>query len=311
MTNERTAAVLEARVEALEYMQQQLDAPLLRQAALTELQLLAELLNDTGYDRETGVRLHHLAARTAGLCAEHAAAFGDSAAAERFNVTSIQMSTTVGCAQMAAYYTTSLASMHLEAGSAEDSLQLVESARHIVSDPPPYLVALWSACEAQAWALLGREKAAVRALEAAFASYLATPAAADPAMRFATNRWLTPRWLDGIAGMTWFHLGEPRRALPHFASLLEGPLTVSPAGPSHTARELLYAAKAHLAAGNPDEAVRGAERAMGVLSVLPTHLLHQLRRTFSSHQAVPSVQALLARIAEGVETCAAPHAEAF
>ncbi|MFH8753898.1 hypothetical protein ACH4GK_42445 [Streptomyces rimosus] len=297
VTTNGTATLLEAHITALEDMQQQLDAALLCQAARTEVQLLAELLTDTGYDRDTGIRLHHLAARAAGLCAEHALIFGDVATAETFSVASIQMSTMVGHAEMAAFYMYSLAASHLEAGDPCDSLHLVEVARRAAPKPSPCLVTLFFAREAQAWALLGRRDAAARAIEAAFASYGSTTEAVDSDVHLLTKRWLTQRWLNCVAGTTWLSLGEPRRALSYFMPLSDGKLALSADSPDCVALELLYTAKAYLATDELEQAVRSAGHAVQMLSTLSAHFLRQIRQLFLPHQAVPRVQDFLAKLA--------------
>ncbi|MEU5535594.1 hypothetical protein [Streptomyces sp. NPDC020362] len=296
-TSTETIALLEGRVTALEATERQLDAPLLYPAAQAELRLITELLTNTNYDHSTGARLYLLAARVADRCGELATAFGDHASAERYALASLR-ATVIGPPELASFYLTSLAAHHLEAGDPRDTLHLVHVARSATERPSPSLTALFLAREARAHARLGESVAAADALDRAGAAL--SQGVDDEATPFfhGARRWLTPRWLDGVAGVAWLHLGKPQRALEYLTPLLDhGP----PAGAATThnaARGLLYMVAAHLANDELEGAIHHARRALNLLRTPPAHYVNQLCSVFAAHELTPAVRELFDEIAE-------------
>ncbi|WP_331723642.1 MULTISPECIES: hypothetical protein [unclassified Streptomyces] len=290
-------AHVEARLEALELQEAgaQVTPAVLYFAARAEHRLITGLLTDGGYSRTTGARLLLLAARAAVLCAWLCGCLGEEARAERFSLAAIRAAAAAGAPRHVASYLPDLAFRHLLAGAPQDVLSLVTAARAIVRHPSPQLAAVLHTREAQAFARLGEDRAAGRALHRAAAALSDRHGSPDP---FSVN--VDETWLASAAGSVWLHLGRPGKALPHFAPLLdEGPAPHRPDPLSpYAARRLLSVVDTQLALGDLDAAAATAHRAIAFVGSLPPGLARQYRQRFASRAAEPVVRDLSQALSE-------------
>ncbi|MFF7023216.1 hypothetical protein ACFY97_19750 [Streptomyces klenkii] len=239
-------AGIEARIEALEL--QEIATPVtpmaLYVAARAEHCLFTGLLTGHGYDAKTGARLLLLATRTAALCEWLSGCLGEEARAERYALAGIRAATAAGSRRHVASCMTALAFRHLVAGDPKDMLSLVHAIQAIVPRLPAGLAVTLHTREAQALARLGDLTASTRALDRATSTLAAKAADADPAADLLSVN-VDEEWLAVSSGTAWLHLGRPKKALPHFTTLLDN-------GPaSRRARPSLGDPPAKAAAGHP------------------------------------------------------------
>ncbi|UQI46107.1 helix-turn-helix domain-containing protein [Streptomyces sp. HU2014] len=292
-------AGMEARIEALEL--QEVATPVtpmaLYVAARAEHRLLAGLLTSHGYDAKTGAWLLLLATRTAALCEWLSGCLGEEARAERYALAAIRAATAAGSRRRVASCMIDLAFRHLVAGDPKDMLSLVHAARAIVRRPPAGLAVTLHTREAQALARLGDLTASTRALGRATSTLADEAADADPVADLLCVN-VGEEWLAVSSGAAWLHLGRPKKALPHFTTLLDdGPASRTPDPPSpYAARRLLYVVDAQLALGELDAAAHSAHRAVALVGRLPPGLARQFRQRFAHHSTEPVVRDLIEEI---------------
>ncbi|MFJ4473706.1 helix-turn-helix domain-containing protein [Streptomyces xanthochromogenes] len=264
-------------------------------AARAEHRLVAGLLADAGYDRQTGTRLLYLAARSGRLCACLSTSLGDFATAERYSLAALHAATTIGARRQSIVCLADLAGLHATAGTPKDALCVVAAARREVRCLTPRLSAQLDSWEGLALARMGDKQSSARALDRA-GRRLSTgdqqPVVADG---------LPVRDLDGMqlrlcTGLSQLYWGRPHEALKWLAPLTRTESTASPdaPGPSpFSAGVLLYTVDAQLALGELDSALRSAWHAVALAGGLPDALAGQYYRRFDIHRGEPRVQDLL------------------
>ncbi|GGP85783.1 hypothetical protein [Streptomyces melanogenes] len=287
---------VEARIEALERQEvgAQITPAVLYFAARAEHRLITSLLTSGGYSRATGSRLLLLAARAARLCSWLCGCLGEEARAERFSLAAIRTAAAAGAPDYVASFLPDLAFRHL-AGAPTDVLSLVAAARGVVRQPSFQLAAILHTREAQAFARLGEDKSADRALDRAAAALSVRYGSPNPFFAFVDETCLA-----SASGAVWLLLGRPRRALSCLAPLLEeGSESHRPGAPSpYAARRFLSVVDTQLALGELDAAVHTAHRAIAVVGSLPPGMARQYRQLFTPHAAEPPVRDLLASLSE-------------
>ncbi|WP_331723643.1 MULTISPECIES: hypothetical protein [unclassified Streptomyces] len=296
-----TLAHAEARLEALELQEAgaRVTPAVLYLAALAEHQLLTGLLTSGGYNPTSGARLLLLAARAAVLCGWLSGCLGEEARAERHCLAAIRAAAAAGAPKRVACYLVELASRHLLVGAPKDALSLVKAARVAIRHPSPRFAAVLHTREAQAFARLGEEKAATRAL------IRATTALSDdePDRHRAPDPLclnVDETWLAAASGTAWLHLGRPEKAMPCFTGLLVGSPAARPHLPPspYLARCLLPVVDTQLALGELDDAAATAHRAIALVGSLPPGLARQYRERFAPQAADPAVRDLVEALAE-------------
>lgn len=296
-----TVAAVAARVDNLEKLATVVDPNALHPAARGELRLIAGLLRTAGYDAETGCRLHLLAARTAAMCGNLMEGFGNGRRAEYYLLAAVRAATTAGAPQYAAAYMTQLAGLHLASGVPRDTLALTEAAARTAAGtarpPSPRLAALLHARRARAHARLGDARASSRSLDQAFATLPSHPGHDDPP-DWPFVGTVDEGWLTMTAGVTWLHLGKPRRALDHFAPLIPNsagapvPTRLFP----HAPCRFLHVIDAQLATGELEAAVCTARSALDLTGGMPPAFAPKYWQRFATYHSVPAVRDLRDRL---------------
>ncbi|MBO0819252.1 MAG: hypothetical protein J2P26_00215 [Nocardiopsaceae bacterium] len=292
-----TAAYFDARLDALRHLDDAVGASQVYDAALLELRLITGLLTDASYGTDVGRRLYGCASeasRLAGWCAFDA---GWPRAAERLFLTSLRAAgsaadPTLGASTLAFWANLRYAAGHDPRGA----LDLIDGAladrRKLAS---PRLLAMLHARAARAHAKAGEPTAAWRAVDQAFAAYASAP---PPEQDLPSLYWINHGELHQVAASSALTLGEPSRALQHFAD------ATTHTDPYDTEREVrgvaIYRARqaeAHLALGDIDGALdvgRQVIAAMGgVESARATDTLTELRASLTEHRTVPAVAEFL------------------
>lgn len=270
-------------------------------AARTEHQLVTNLLTSGGYDRDTGIRLLLLAARTATLCAWLSSALGEEARAERYTVAAIRAAGAAGARQHVAAYLSQLAIRHIIIGDPDDALSLVHAAQTATRHPTARFAASLHTKEALALARLGEVADSALALGRAADALAANADSTDrsPASEpFDID--VDEGYLAIARGNAWLFLDRPHKALPCFATLLDdGPPAPTPDRASpYTARRLLYAVDVQLALNELDAAAHSVHRAVTLTGTPPPGLTRQFRQRLTPHRTEPLIRDVLDLLAE-------------
>ncbi|MEU8548899.1 hypothetical protein AB0C81_18225 [Streptomyces roseoverticillatus] len=296
-----TVAWIEARTRALELHESGTStAPAaLHFAARAEHRLITTLLTTGGYDGHTGTRLLLLAARTAALCAWLSSSLGEEITAERYTLAAIRAATAAGARGHVTTYMAQLSIRHLIAGDPQDALSLVHAARAITQRPTAHQAASLHTKEALALARLGDTAGSARALDRAADALTADTADHDPAINPFDIK-VDDEYLAAARGNAWLFLGQPKKALPFFATLLDNGTSLRTAAPAspYTARRLLYVVDAQLALGELDAAAHSVQRAVALTGILPPGLTHNYRQRLLGHRNEPAIRDLLDLLAD-------------
>lgn len=292
-----TAAYFDTRLDALRHLDDAVGASQVYDAALLELRLITGLLTDASYSTDVGRRLYGCAgeaARIAGWCAYDAGRTGN---AEKLFLTSLRAAGTAGDPALGAATLAFWANLRYAAGhDPRGALGLIDGAladrRNLAS---PRLLAMLHARAARAHAKAGEPTAAWRAVDRAFAAYASAP---PPEQDVPSLYWITHGELHQVAASSALTLGEPRRALQHFA---EATTHTDPYDAEREVRGVaIYRARqaeAHLALGDIDGALDVGRQVIdamgGVDSARATDTLSELRAGLAEHQGVPAVAEFL------------------
>jgi hypothetical protein len=261
-------------------------------AVISKLRVITGLLDTSGYSRATGGQLLRLGAWAANLCGELSHSLMDASSAERCFIAAIRAATAAIAPDWASVSMSNLAFVHLDFGDPRDALCFNRAAQRGAMTPSPRHERLMRTREALIQAQLGERRASVRALEQASETLFAGPHDDHPDLagnlRTADEEWLTIR-----AGMALLRLGEHRAAIEHFAILLDDSPSSRQRAHHALTRELLEAADALLAMGDPGAAANLASRAARLNGTLPSGHLPRLRGRFSKYQHLSAVRELL------------------
>ncbi|MEU2514060.1 hypothetical protein [Streptomyces syringium] len=169
---------------------------------------------------------------------------------ERYLHAAIRVSAAARDRQRVATYMAHLAVRHLKVGGPKEALSLLRAAQVAEPNPTPILAATVRAHEALAYARLGGASTKAMDFSARVMDTDTTnlpDAHVDDALK---------ETLGLLGGLTWLHLEQPKKSLPHFAPVLEGVSSPHASGPLPplTAHGLLGAVEARLALGELDAA---------------------------------------------------------
>ncbi|MGV9322543.1 transcriptional regulator [Streptomyces sp. NPDC003660] len=286
------ADLFDVRLDALRHLDDTVGAGQVYDAAIVELRLITALLKDGSYSQLTGRRLFAAAAeasRLAGWCSYDE---GRLAAAERHFVTSLRAAASAQDPTLGAVTLAFWANLRYSSGNPHGALHLTDGAladRRKISSPR--VLAMLHARAARAHSKAGEPAAAWRQIDAAFDAY----ATADvPEADLTAMYWINHGELHQVAASSALTLGEPRRALEHFAA------AVDHTDPYDTDREVRGAviyqarqAEAHVALGDIDAALGIGHNVItamgGVDSARTTTTLTELRGHLADHRHIPAV----------------------
>ncbi|WP_424889064.1 hypothetical protein [Streptomyces sp. XH2] len=295
----RVVDAIESRVQGLCELVVSVEPATLVAAVRGELHLVTVLLRTTGYEHQTGVRLYVLAARIANAYAELMESIGDDHRSQSYQLVAIRAATTAGDVQLAATLMSELVGLHLASREPSDALALADRTQAVARGQSPRFTALLYARRARAHALLGDTRGGQQDLETAFG---ALPEGRG--WRNADGEHLLgavdPGRMSLTAGLVWYHLGRPRRALEYLAPLFSG--SSNPAGLAYpqlrAPRWALHALDAYLAVAQLDMALNTAHWVLDLVGNLPPAVANQYRRRFVRHNTAPAARELLARLTE-------------
>ncbi|MFJ4188969.1 hypothetical protein [Kitasatospora sp. NPDC089509] len=283
-----------ALVGSLEGLAPEVSPAALLPAARADLGNLTMLLSCSALDREAKAELAVLAARVADLCGRLSMAVGRWVDAERYFLGAARAAATQGRASLVAGSLSNLAVCHMQVGEPRDGLLLVETSSSLTGNRPSSVSALRSCREAIGLARLGDEVGSARALERA-ADMISVQSEDEDV---PTGMVVNEEWLSISSGIVWTDLGKPRKALVDFSPILGPEIPAKPFRmPSWVVVQVV---RAHLEAGEPEEAARHAGRALSFFGGFSLLLAAQLRSEFTPFRSVPAVAALLAELRAAV-----------
>ncbi|MCX4690686.1 hypothetical protein [Kitasatospora purpeofusca] len=289
-------ALVETRARTLQEMLFVLDPAPLLSVARTDLDLTTMVLTDNGFDPVTGTRLYLAASEIAGLCGTIHAGLGEVALAEGYYLGAIRAAASAGAVQQALTALANLALDHSDAGDPGEALTLLEAARVLAPYPTREMAAVLHTRAAHSHARLNDITASTHAMDQA-ASALEQPSTQESNQLGNVDE----EWLSRHMGNIWLELGQPKRALEHFASSLTGLSSGhSTQPPLLSARSLLSAVDAYLALGEIDAAAHSTHQAVTLFHRMPPGLTRQYRQRLHPHRAVPAVLEVLERLVEAI-----------
>lgn len=269
-----------------------IDDPLpVLQFARADLHVTVGLLRTTNADPAARAQLLLAATHFAHLCCNIERDLGEDALAERYGLFVVRAAASMGSRLHAAAGLITLAWHHAEIGDPRDARQLVSAAQRIAPhSAAPRLSAVIHAREASVHAQLNDTTASRQALDRATKT-LAGSTADD------VTPWgdcIDEEWLSRCTGQVLLKLGEPKKALDYYSSLLgDFPTRTTTQPPLYTVKDLLNVVDAQLALGEVDAAVHGASRAAALFPKMPTGLVRQFQRRLEPHRKAPVVRDLL------------------
>lgn len=250
---------LAARLRHLRQLDDRLGGVRLQRLVDAELQLLRQLLRDTGTAAAHAGALSGVAAELAQLGGSICAEAGLHGAAQRYYVTGLRGSRCAGDRLLGAALLAAMSAQALDAGALDDAVHLAETAAANTDHrAPPRARALIGARLAVALARAG-ERAGADAALAAAREALAAVTGADP----------EPSWSDRFgaaalaasAGECWLALGEAATATGCFVEALR---LRDPADRPDHARYLFHLAAARLRLGETDAAIDALREGMAL-----------------------------------------------
>lgn len=293
---DQVVTLIDTRLDALRHLDDHVGSRQAYAAAVTELQMITQLLREASYSEATGRRLYSAAAeasRLAGWCAYDE---GRSAAAERHLLTALRAAASADDTTATATALAFWANVRYSSGDPQGALDLT---RHALSRAHQIrsrrVIAMLHARAARAHSVAGEQLAASRAIDAAFAAYTGAGPAADD---LPSMYWITAGELHQVAGSTALALGTPARALERFDAALrdEDPYDTA-SEPRGTAIYLARKAEAQFALGDIDAATDTAGQVLTALggtgSARGASTIATLRRILATQAKVAVVRDFL------------------
>ncbi|WP_405088869.1 hypothetical protein [Microbispora sp. NBC_01389] len=297
---DRSAVLIEARLAALRQLDDEIGSAETYALARAERSSIIAVLRTRSYSEAVARRLFSAAAEASRICGWCAFDSGDTAAAERHYLGAARAAASAQDPVVAANLFAFWAMARYSEGDIFGALDYVnEALRNARRTGSPRVIAMVHARAARAYAKSGDLRASRHAEEAAFAAY---HRAGHPDDEPACVYWVCPAELHSWAASNASDLGDPRRALAHYAAAVsphEGEAYDDDAYPRSRALRLSREAHAHLSLRDVDAAVHTADRAVqamgGVNSARSTTTLTKLRTKLQAHQQLPAVREFLDR----------------
>lgn len=295
-SDSETGSVLEActRLRALQTFTTRFTADWLVHASEMELRTLANHFLTTPEALRSGPDLLIIAAEGLAVCAFIARLQGEHINSQRYYLAALRCATAAADAETAAAIVTLHVGQYLDLQLHEEAAELVMAVGKLlngqqISVKDPALVALMHAQTARIHAMRGDDLGRRRAL-AAGRQALDTGVASGslPILPIRCHAWL--RLMDGVSLMD---LGQPDRAIKHFAPVLTGEGAPLPLPPAARAMYMLRAAETQVALGNGADAADTAARAATLLGGVRAAAAERVRFALHAYTHLPSVNKFL------------------
>ncbi|WP_128381303.1 transcriptional regulator [Streptomyces cavernae] len=291
----RSADLIDGRLAALRLLDDEIGSGQTYALASTERAMITEVLRTRSYNEDTGRRLFSAAAEASRICGWAAFDSGAIAEAERHYLGAARAAATADDPVVQANVLSFWAMARYSGGDTSGALAAVEhaltGARRTGS---PRMIAMLHARAARAHAKAGDMPASLRSEGEAFEAY---EHAGSPEEDPPCVYWVSRAELHSWAASNASDLGNPRRALTHYAAIASA--EPDDAYPRSRALRLTRTADAQLALREVDAAVHSANQAVqtmgGVTSARSTTILTGLRVKLAAHQQVPAVRNFLER----------------
>ncbi|WP_405542521.1 hypothetical protein OG478_12600 [Streptomyces phaeochromogenes] len=310
---DQSLAWTETRLRTLEVQESSspATAPVLAYAARAEHQLIAEMLSVSAYGPATAARLFYLGSRAARLSACLSTCLVETAAAERYALSSVRSGAAAGAGRQVVAGLATLAGIHAVLGDPHDALLSVGAARRVrEASSAAHVLDCW---EALARTRLTDAPAGLRSLRRAERTVDGTtPTEAESMQETGLGSGPAPETppaaLDAMrvalcSGLAWLEQGHSDRALTEFTALTSSSPhedVPSPFAPG----VLRYIAQAQLTSGAVDAAVLSTQQATAIAGRLPVALAEEFRQLFAPHLDEPQVRNVLETLPRHGQT---PH----
>ncbi|MCF2528842.1 transcriptional regulator [Yinghuangia soli] len=289
-------SVLEActRLRALQTFTTRFTADWLVHASEMELRTLANHFLAAPEALRTSQDLLIIAAEGLAVCGFIARLQGEHINSQRYYLAALRCATAAADAETAAAIVTLHVGQYLDLQLHEEAAELITAVGnllngHQVSVNDPALVTLMHAQTARIHAMRGDDLGRRRALVAG-RQVLDTGVASGtlPILPIRSHAWL--RLMDGVSLLD---LGQPDRAIKHFAPVLSTPAEPLPLPPAARAMYMLRAAETQVALGNGGEAADTAAKAATLLGGVKAAAAERVRLALHAYTHLPSVNRFL------------------
>ncbi|WP_101831425.1 transcriptional regulator [Frankia canadensis] len=284
---------LENRLDDLRHLDDVLSGRELLPAATAEYRLLERIACNATYDSAVSRRLFSALAEASRICGWLHFDADQHAQAQRFYITSLRASASVGDTEVGANTMNFMAIQTYSIGNPQDAVNLVRTAQdRVTGSTTPRVRALLHARAGRALSKTGDLKGCAHEFNAARDAYAQGVRDDDPPWAYS----ITEGEIEMLAGSSALDLGDPRRALHSFTAAQQA----EPGATMHLRDNLLYltrSARAHLELGDLDAACAAATDAFhqnsSVNSSRPSDALDDIRDRLTPHRDVPAVRDFL------------------
>ncbi|MFE0472515.1 transcriptional regulator [Streptomyces sp. NPDC058947] len=297
---DRSTTLIDARLAALRQLDDEIGSAETYALARAERASIVTVLRTRSFSEAVTRRLFSAAAEASRICGWCAFDSGNMAVAEHHYMGAARAAASAQDPVATANLFTFWAMARYSDNDTSGALDYAQEAlRHAQRTDSPRLIALAHARTSRAHAKAGDLLASRRSEEAAFTAF---EAAGDTSVEPACVYWVSKEELHSWAASNATDLGDPRRALRHYAAIATLRREAEQdTYPRSRALRLVREAKAHLSLRDVDAALHVADQAVqtmgGVTSTRGTTILTGLRSTLQSHRQLPEVRKFLERTA--------------
>lgn len=298
---DRSAALIADRLAALRQLDDEIGSTETYALARAERASITTVLRTRSYSESVGRQLFSAAAEASRICGWCAFDSGSMAVAEHHYMGAARAAASAQDPVVTANLFAFWAMARYSDGDTPGALDYAEEAlRNAQRTGSSRLIAMVHARIARAHAKAGDLRASRRAEEAAFTAYGRDGHTDDEP---ACTYWVNQAELYGWAASNAFDLGDPGRALNHYATVttLREQEASGETYPRSRALRLIREADAHLSLRDVQTAVHTADQAVqtmdGITSARSGAILTGLRTRLQAHHRVPAVREFLERTA--------------
>lgn len=251
----------------------------LLQQAVAQYQTMSTLAGEASYDGQLGRRLYSLVSESARICGWTHFDQGMHARAQEYFITSLRASASSGDAAVGAHALAFMTIQTYTVGNPQDAVGLIQTAQEKASrTTTPRVRAMLHARAGRALSKTGDVQGCARELDSARDAFAQGSRDDDPPWIY----WMTADEIARTAGSSALELGDPRRAIEHYAAATTGSYA------RDNALALARAAEAYLTLGDVDAACTTATQAFtlggDVNSNRPVEALSDFRELLAPHR---------------------------
>lgn len=262
-----TVTRLQARVEQLWHLDDELGGGACLDTGTADLRLVATLIRHGSYTPAVAIRLYSLAAALARFCGFAAFDAGHDAAGQRFWHAALRCAAACGDTDQGVYVLSNLALQAIYSQDGATALALLDVARRRVDPAARTVLAMLDCWAARAHSVLGEPGIAARLLNHADDLWLHRQPGDDPGWVY----WMPQPSLTAEAGTTLLDIGDLSAAQ---RCLTAGVATLDPGAVRDRNLYHVRIGQAHLRAGNLDAAASSTEQVIDMAATVESARVH-------------------------------------